>query len=352
MFFTTAEPLGAGDTDAQQDIYERAGGVTTLISAGQVNGNGPYMVAFRGNSADGLRVFFTTRERLVSSDSDPVPGTCLTSTCSFDVYERSGGVTSLISFGPDNGTRNATWGGNSDDGQRVWYTTAKPQLAADTDTAQDVYQASVPQTGYPRPKGAGPLRAPIVPAFTQCTSPNRTHGPALEFPSCNPPAKVSQYVTIGTPDANGFTANSVSSVIYKVLPGNPSTPADESDVRVQVTVTDVRADAGLSDYTGEIRVSQTMRVTDRLSGSVATDPATVQDIPFEYSVACVATPSAVTGANCAVDTTVDAIVPGMVPESKRAIWEMGQVKVFDGGADGIGSTTPNTLFGVQGIFVP
>ena len=31
--------------------------------------------------------------------------------------------------------------------------------------------------GYPRSKGATPLRVPLIPAYTQCTSPNREHGP-------------------------------------------------------------------------------------------------------------------------------------------------------------------------------
>jgi hypothetical protein len=30
----------------------------------------------------------------------------------------------------------------------------------------------------------------------------------------------------------------------------------------------------------------------------------------------------------------------------------GQVQVFDGGADGVVSTSPNTLFAKQGVFVP
>ena len=36
----------------------------------------------------------------------------------------------------------------------------------------------------------------------------------------------------------------------------------------------------------------------------------------------------------------------------RAIWQLGQVQVLDGGADGVASTTPNTVFAEQGIFVP
>ena len=35
---------------------------------------------------------------------------------------------------------------------------------------------------YPRPKGATPTRVSLVPAYRQCTSPDRTHGPPLAFP--------------------------------------------------------------------------------------------------------------------------------------------------------------------------
>ena len=38
-----------------------------------------------------------------------------------------------------------------------------------------------------RPAGATPFRVPLVPAAKHCTAPNRTHGPPLAFPSCNPP---------------------------------------------------------------------------------------------------------------------------------------------------------------------
>ena len=50
--------------------------------------------------------------------------------------------------------------------------------------------------------------------------------------------------------------------------------------------------------------------------------------------------------------TADAVTPGSVPEGKRSIWELGQVQVFDGGPDGVASTPGNSLFAVQGVFVP
>ena len=64
-----------------------------------------------------------------------------------------------------------------------------------------------PNPGYPRPKGATPMRASLVPAYNQCTSPNRVHGPP-DIPggtnpdgSCNPPTQTSGQITVGSPDA-------------------------------------------------------------------------------------------------------------------------------------------------------
>jgi hypothetical protein len=69
-------------------------------------------------------------------------------------------------------------------------------------------------------------------------------------------------------------------------------------------------------------------------------------------VQCTATPASPAGSSCAVSTTADAVAPGAVREGKRAIWATKGVQVMDGGADGLASTAPNTLFAVQGVFVP
>ena len=71
---------------------------------------------------------------------------------------------------------------------------------------------------HARPAGATPLRVPLVPAYNQCTSPNRVHGPP-DLPggtnpdgSCAPPVQRSTQLTVGTPDANRWrAANSVGS---------------------------------------------------------------------------------------------------------------------------------------------
>ncbi len=58
------------------------------------------------------------------------------------------------------------------------------------------------QRTYPRPKGATPIRASLVPAARPCTSPNRTHGPPLAFGSCNPPQPGSTHLTVGVGDGS------------------------------------------------------------------------------------------------------------------------------------------------------
>jgi uncharacterized delta-60 repeat protein len=225
-------------------------------------------------------------------------------------------------------------------------------------------------TGYIRPKSATEMRIPLVPAFAQCTSANRTHGPPLVNPSCNPPAQRSDNLTIGTPDANSAAANSEGSVRLALLPGTPG-PPDDSDVAITLQMTDVRCKAGVAtcgsansvggaDYTGELYVfyGATGRLTDKYNdatGSVgATEMGTVQDFTFNGGTAtCSSTPSTAIGATCSVSTTANAVLPGTVKDGKRAIWQPNSsIFVSDGGTDGDAQSPPNQTFATQGIFVP
>jgi hypothetical protein len=205
---------------------------------------------------------------------------------------------------------------------------------------------------YARPKGASPLRVPLVPAYQQCTAADMTHGPPLAFPSCSSPDQASPNLTVGTPDANGPAANSIGFVRLVTIPGVPSTTTtDEADVNVEVSISDVRETAGLGDYTGELNQVTTLRITDRANGS-GNESGTVQDTPLAVPVPCTATPDTARGSNCSVSTSMDALYPGSVPEGKRSIWALGQVQLFDGGSDGVAATAGNSLFAVQGVFAP
>ena len=86
---------------------------------------------FDTSSADGSRAFYRTTARVVAEDVDD----------QFDVYERSGGATTLLSVGPNggNGSFGVVFNGASSDGTRVFFSTAEQLTTEDTDVAMDVY---------------------------------------------------------------------------------------------------------------------------------------------------------------------------------------------------------------------
>jgi Acetyl xylan esterase (AXE1) len=211
--------------------------------------------------------------------------------------------------------------------------------------------ADYPPSGYPRPAGATPLRLSLVPAYQECVNPDRTHGAPLAFPSCSSPNQTSSNLTVGTFDANGNAAHSSGAVIFKTAVGDPNTPYDDADVYVLVGIDDVRLTGSEADYTGELRHVTTVRITDR-ANSNGGQAATVVDFPLAFTVPCHGTADPDVGGHCGIATTMDALIPGAVPERKRSVWALDQVRLFDGGPDGDADTADNSLFAVQGVFVP
>jgi uncharacterized repeat protein (TIGR01451 family) len=213
---------------------------------------------------------------------------------------------------------------------------------------------TVVNNGYARPLSATPATIRLVPASEPCSSPNSTHNAPLTEPSCDPPVQSSQFLTVGTPDVNGQPANSAGIVTLKVLGESPINPnnGDQADVEINAQVTDVRQRGELADYTGELEGVLGLRITDRLNGTAGTIPATVTDSLLRFPISCTATDESI-GGECNVLTTADTIMPGVVREAKRSVWELSAVKIYDGGADGDADTVgDNTLFEVQGLFTP
>ncbi|MGH2978371.1 MAG: prealbumin-like fold domain-containing protein, partial [Solirubrobacterales bacterium] len=227
-----------------------------------------------------------------------------------------------------------------------------PTEDIDVSAGETVTCTFVNTRGYARPRAASPQQLSLVVGYDECTAPNRVHGPPLDDPSCNPPAQSSDFLTVGTPDANSRTANMIGKVRYAVLLGDAGTPADEADVRIQASVTDVRTQ-DLSDYEGQLEGRVSLRVTDRLNGPGEDETGTVTDLPFTFPVPCTATSgSGNVGATCSVATTADAVLAGAVVETRRTIWQVADVELRDGGPDGVASTQDNTPFLRQGFFVP
>jgi hypothetical protein len=220
--------------------------------------------------------------------------------------------------------------------------------------------------GFPRPRGATPISASLVTAFQQCSAPNMVSaGPLGTGGSCGPPVASSPNLTVGTPDANGAEAKFSGSVRLGVC---PTTTCAGSDVSIKADLADVRCQSGVAtcdlipnvaagpDYTGELGLSLSVRLTDKGSGVVAGgtgDPATVTDLTFPATIPCAPTGDLTVGGQCSLATTANTLVPGAVEGGARAVWQLGQLTISDAGRDGVLSTPDgSSLFAVQGLFTP
>jgi len=207
---------------------------------------------------------------------------------------------------------------------------------------------TVNAVAYPRPGGATPLRVPLVPEFSACTSPNNTHASPLDSGSCSPAAQQSSLLTIPTTGAGAGNAR------LRVIAGDTGTMADEADLEIISTITGVRRRSDGATYSGRTIFDTTVRLTDKANGASGLGSATVQDTRFSLPMDCV------NGA-CGLSTTADSLVPGYVKEGKRAVVQVRSVNVMDVGADGgIGppACAPNCgtgdekVFLRQGVFAP
>jgi hypothetical protein len=252
-----------------------------------------------------------------------------------------GAISTLSAAGHDAFDMRAAAGPNVDsNGVVVWSRSDGTNLRVQSSRRRDV-------TGYPRPKGATPTRVSLVPAFKQCTSSNRLHGAPLASPSCAPPQQASSILTIGSPDTNGQAANFSGFARFLNL---------NSDVKLEASLSDVRNNPSLTDYTGALRVSNNLQITDTLNSSETPEPGTVQSFKYTFDAPCTTTASTSIGSACSVSTTANSLVAGTVVAGARSIWALGQIEVKDPGPDGIfnspNPTPDDGTFARQGVFVP
>ena len=135
VFFETEEQLVPGDTDSRRDVYSRSyeeavgAYVTRQVSLGPTGGNDAFDAQFEGASEEGERVFLSTAERLVAEDLDR----------SVDIYMRDvdDATTTLVSAG--NGAFSVTFAGATPSGEKVFFETKEPLSGADADSSTDLY---------------------------------------------------------------------------------------------------------------------------------------------------------------------------------------------------------------------
>jgi acyl-homoserine-lactone acylase len=227
---------------------------------------------------------------------------------------------------------------------------ADPNLAV-TDVSDD---SGLP---YPRAGSASPLRVPLVPGFRQCKAPDAVHAAPLRFPSCKAPKLESNVLTTSSVGKGGGFAR------FDVIPGNLTTTEDEANLNIAALATDVTKASDGSDYAGKAVLTTLIRITDQANGGTGSDSGTVQDLSFSAPLDCAATPGTSSGGSCSVNTTADALVPGMIAEGKRALVSVSSVELLDAGPDGqitpSGLTCPpscgtgdESVYLRQGIFAP
>jgi hypothetical protein len=143
-------------------------------------------------------------------------------------------------------------------------------------------------------------------------------------------------------------------------------PGCSQGIRMHVEASDVRCKPGTAagycnspnandgpDYSGELQSDATIRITDHLNGTNADEAATVVDIPFPVTLFCTNTSDQTQGGVCSIDPSMGSLIPMPVDRRPwRAVVELAQLVIKDGGADGSVATQPNTLFATQGFFIP
>ncbi len=338
--------LGAPDADlsiTQIDSPDPAGVGTDLTYTLNVTNTGPSV-------ATSVTVTDQLPAEVAYQSAVPSQGTCShtagTVTCNLGTLAVSGSAAVNVVVRPQSAGD-------------ITNTASVDSAMFDPDPADSSTQAVTTSifTNYPRPGGGTPLRVPLVPEFRACLAPNATHIGPLNQGSCTAPQLQTSLLTTSS-TGRGSAFARLDTVV-----GNPSTGADEADVRIAASASDVKAVAGGADYTGSLVLASTLRITDRANGATQQAAATVADSELTVPFTCTPTADPTLGSACNLSTTLDSLVPGFVKEGKRMLMGALSMKVLDAGPDGTltppSGTCPPTCgsgdestFLRQGVFTP
>jgi hypothetical protein len=412
-----------GETDSATDIFERSGGNTTQISTGSLGGNGAQAAFFGGSSQNGARVFFETTEKLESDDGET------SSRDVYERYSGQTTVISIGPSG-GTGAFDAFHDGNSQDGTRAFFDTREPLMESDTSIDVYVaivgtYQSPTGGTPFRVPivpafrqcttPTPGQLHGGGLPVKTGCSNPQLasttvTVGTSNTLGTRVANARMDVCGDTAAPGCTQLTASQVPDVrlrgnssdvvcqtgaplaacpggagsdydpnpgagpyLSRLDPGTdsnavyPSTSATTQGIPCHPSPPNPSSCAAGADMTAVAAIpsnNKAIRVTDSWNStpSKSDDPncgattscaATVVDQAFPVPVVCKANgASNGIGSYCGVNTTANALFPGTVEGGKFAVVEVGEIQVFDSGPDGIRGNANDELIGVQGIFIP
>ena len=195
-------------------------------------------------------------------------------------------------------------------------------------------------------------------AYRPCKYPNRMHGPPLSSASCSPPKLYSRYLTVGTPDANGKTADFTGFVRIDVDRREPGDPGRRGGRQVQIKINDVRKTVGPHRLHGpaarESRVPA-VRPTRRTPFGNGSPHRCRNEHRRDVGWSRSSAPRPRTPPSAPTATSRPRVTrsrPGSIKESKRAIWTLGPHPGVGRRRRRANSTADNDLFLTQGLFVP
>jgi hypothetical protein len=244
------------------------------------------------------------------------------------------------------------WVMNTDGGAQTQIPNQTAQLERSADWQPIPHQATLAPS-YDHPRLAGPIRFSIVPNFrqtisnSQCTARgglNSTHGAPLAFSSCNPPGFVPGTIAHMGPASSSWAS-------YAVIYGDTnSANGDQANVTLRASLNDIRTASG-ADYPAALTLVTKLRINDRFNGGSQTDPATAADFDYSTPISCAST-AGPEGANCNLDTSMDAVTAGTIKENKATVIQVFRYRVNDSGANGTRGDADDRTFATQGIYIP
>lgn len=147
VFFTSKDRLVTGDTDNRTDVFARAFDlgvgeyVTRQVSLSPTGGNAAHDVQYSGASADGTKVFFVTKEPLTPDDDDQESDIYMRNLSINTTVRVSKGESSCEAQGCGNGeaSSNVILDGVVPTGSKVFFATTEKLSSGDTDARLDIY---------------------------------------------------------------------------------------------------------------------------------------------------------------------------------------------------------------------
>jgi Tol biopolymer transport system component len=305
-------------------------------------------------SPDGTKIaFYSTRDgnhEIYTMNADGTGQTRLTNNPAVDIEPAWSPDGTQIAFHSNRDGNNEIYTMNAD---------GTGQTRRTNISQEDAYPDWQPLS-YQHPLRPLIARFPLVPAFRQTVSASQCssrggvpsqHDAPFAVTSCDPPTPVPG--TTAYFGRRGFGMAQLNPTA-----GDPITTANEGDLGVTVSLTDIRVGTlEGADYFPDLTMVVRLRITDKRNcsppgcGAPYYRPGTTADVDFSVPLNCSDTVDPAIGATCSTGTSANAVAPGAILEGRQTVNDTFRIKINDAGPDLIAGNADDKLFAQQGIYV-